>query len=311
MFEDFANVWTVVGPSASLKTGSLQPIMIGGERIVLFRDAAGDAAALVDRCPHRGVALSLGKLRDGEIECPFHGWRFDGQGRNCGVPWNPDAKLAGLSASALPIRESGGLIWLHTGPQAAGDPPVPTLLLDPRVRITVQEETWRCHWTRAMENMLDVPHLPFVHGATIGRGMRTAAETRMEVSWTPHPEGASVVGLIEGQPRGRLNFLYPNAMELVIDPPNRKLRILAVCLPVDAQSTRMLFVTMRDFARFPLLDPVFRWSNRRIAREDRAIVESSDPPEVPLAAAERSVRTDAPTLAFRKLYFERLKGSSA
>jgi hypothetical protein len=60
-----------------------------------------------------------------------------------------------------------------------------------------------------------------------------------------------------------------------------------------------------------LLDPLFRFANRRIAREDQAILESSDPPEMPRAAQEKSVRTDAPTLAFRKLYFERLKGSRA
>ncbi|OYW46552.1 MAG: hypothetical protein B7Z08_07090 [Sphingomonadales bacterium 32-68-7] len=311
MFEAFANVWTVVGPSAGLKAGALQPIMIAGERIVLFRDASGEPAALLDRCPHRGAALSLGRLRDGEVECPFHGWRFDGAGRNCGVPWNPEAKLDTLSANPLPIREIGGLLWVYTGPTAAGEPPDLATLREPRIRVTVQEETWAAHWTRAMENMLDVPHLPFVHGATIGRGMRASTGSRMDVRWVPHDGGAAIESAIGETRTARLNYLYPNAMELVIDPPGRMLRILAVCLPVGPRETRMIFVTMRDFARLRAADPLFRWSNRRIAKEDRAIIESSDPPEVPPPSAERSVRTDAPTLAFRKLYFERLKGSSA
>ena len=93
--------------------------------------------------------------------------------------------------------------------------------------------------------------------------------------------------------------------------PGRLLRVMAVCLPEGSCETRMIFLSIRDFARTRLLDPVFRYSNRRIAREDQAVIESSDPPEVPEAARERSVRTDAPTLAFRKLYFERLRGSSA
>lgn len=68
---------------------------------------------------------------------------------------------------------------------------------------------------------------------------------------------------------------------------------------------------MRDFATSRLFDPAFRWMNRRIAEEDRAIVESSDPPMVPQPDLERSVRTDAPTLAFRRIYHAQLAGSSA
>ena len=64
-------------------------------------------------------------------------------------------------------------------------------------------------------------------------------------------------------------------------------------------------------ARSALLNPIFRRSNRKIALEDQAILETSWPSEVPPAAQEKSVRTDKPTLAFRKLYFERIKGSSA
>ena len=100
-------------------------------------------------------------------------------------------------------------------------------------------------------------------------------------------------------------------MELFIDPPGKVMRLVAVCLPEDEGTTRLAIYTLRSFARLRLLDPMFRWSNARIAREDKAILESSQPAEVPPAGEEKSVRTDAPTLAFRKLYFERLKGTRA
>ena len=71
----------------------------------------------------------------------------------------------------------------------------------------------------------------------------------------------------------------------------------------------MLLYFARGFLRNPLFDPLFNWMNLRIAAEDQAIVESSSPVEVPEAGAERSVRTDRPTLHFRKRYFAELAGS--
>ena len=312
MFSDFANVWTIVGSARDVRARKLYSRAIAGERVVLFRDAGGRPAALIDRCPHRGVALSLGKLCDGIVECPFHGWRFDATGANRLVPWNPDAKREVLGATALPIREINGLLWLHTGPIATTEPSPGETLLRTDLAGTVQSAQWRTHWTRAMENMLDMPHLPFVHRSTIGRGMAQTGIERMDVRWTPTDSGGVIENVTPGRERQtRLTFLYPNAMELVIDPPGRTLRIVAVCLPEAANTTRMIFATYPNFARSRLLDPIFRFANRRIAREDQAILESSDPPEMPRAAHEKSVRTDAPTLAFRKLYFERLKGSHA
>ena len=312
MFGDFAKVWTIVGSARDVGAGKLYPRIVAGERVVLFRDAEGEPAALIDRCPHRGVALSLGKLCNGVVECPFHGWRFDATGANRLVPWNPDAKLEVLGATALPIREINGLLWLRTDPVATTEPSPGETLLRADLACTVQSTLWRTHWTRAMENMLDMPHLPFVHRGTIGRDMVQAGIERMDLRWTATDSGGLIENVTPGRKRQtRLTFHYPNAMELVIDPPRRTLRIVAVCLPEAANTTRMIFATYRSFARSRLLDPIFRFANRRIAREDQAILESSDPPEMPRAAQEKSVRTDAPTLAFRKLYFERLKGSHA
>ena len=122
MFENFANVWTPVGLSGDLKPGKPLAMRIAGERVVLFRDVGSQPGALIDRCPHRGVALSLGKVVNGEIECPFHGWRFDRSGANCRVPWNPDAKRDRLGGVALPVREIAGLLWLYTGVEPSAEP---------------------------------------------------------------------------------------------------------------------------------------------------------------------------------------------
>lgn len=312
MFDGFANLWTIVGLSADVKAGALMPLRIAGERVLLFRDSDGRIAALIDRCPHRGVALSLGRIENGIVECPFHGWRFDGQGRACHIPWNPDAKTAHLGATPLPVCERQGLVWLHTGFDPADEPDQLETLARDDVVLCGQSERWAVHWTRAMENMLDSPHLPFVHKGTIGRFLAPFVGGRMDMNWTPRPYGAEINGQVDAdRPPSRLDYRYPNVMELFIDPPGRVMHMLAVCTPEDAAHTRLSIYTIRSFARSRLFDPLFRWSNRRIAREDKAVLETSLPSEVPPAGAEKSVRTDAPTLAFRKIYFERIRDSKA
>ena len=312
MFRGFANLWTIVGLARDLPSATLRPLQVAGERIVLFRDAEGKPCALIDRCPHRGVALSLGRLCDGVLECPFHGWRFDGDGRNVHVPWNPDAKREQLGATALPVRETAGLLWLNTGFDPADEPVPSESLLQPGVVLCAQSSLWNTHWTRAMENMLDSPHLPFVHKATIGRFVSKHVGGRMDVSWSETPYGARIDNLIEGRDSsGRLEYRAPNAMELFIDFGGRLFRLMAICLPVDDTHTQLTIITIRNFARWRGFDFYFRRSNRKIADEDKAILESSDPIEVPRAAQEKSVRTDAPTLAFRKLYLDKFKDSSA
>ena len=73
---------------------------------------------------------------------------------------------------------------------------------------------------------------------------------------------------VGGQNRcGALDFRFPNAMELFIDPPGRILGLLEVCMPEDCNTTRLTLYTMRNFARLRILDPVFRRMNRAIAKK--------------------------------------------
>ncbi len=308
LFAGFQEVWTPVAASQALSRNEPLGVAIGGTKVVVFRGAGGAVAALVDRCPHRGVALSLGKVKNGCLECPFHGWRFDGDGATRHVPWNPDAKLARMHAHAVVAREHGGLIWVYTGARADEGPYVPPALLAPAVRVTAESVVWKTHWTRAMENMLDWPHLPFVHAGTIGRGMLRASDARMDVHWEPTPWGATSRIDIDGEPqKARLDFRWPNGMTLYIPITERVLVLQVACIPIDARATRLMLITGRDFLRAPLLDGLFHWQNRRIAIEDQAVVESSDPPEVPRASEEASVRTDSLPLYFRKRYYAELR----
>jgi len=309
VFEGFANVWTPVAMSSELGADKPMSVRVAGTPIVFFRDAEGKAAALVDRCPHRGVALSLGKVKNGCIECPFHGWQLESSGQVRNVPWNPDAKLTSLRGVPLPVRELAGQVWVYTAAvdRPDSEPEIHESLTRQGVRVSGFTIEWKTHWTRAMENMLDWPHLPFVHARTIGKNMTLRSGSRMDVLWEDRPWGLHTRIQIDGKDEpGALDFRWPNMMNLHIPIPNRLMVMAVACIPIDHQHTRMLLVMARDFMRSPAFDWFFHRTNLRIATEDKAIVESSFPLEIPPAGDERSVRTDAPTLLFRKRYFAEL-----
>jgi phenylpropionate dioxygenase-like ring-hydroxylating dioxygenase large terminal subunit len=319
MFEGFARVWTPVAPVGRVKRRPLR-LRLAGVDLVLFRGTDGAIGALLDHCPHRGASLSLGEVKpDGCLACPFHAWRFDPHGNATHVPLNPQAKRERLFAQALPVRVIGELVWVYTDP-AAKEPPeplVPEGLSSPSVTRTFLEVRWSAHWTRVMENMLDSPHVPFVHRATIGRTMQRwlTDSSRMDITWEETPYGGRSFMRLDSQPEAQalasLDFYRPNIMALHIPIPGKHFRMHALCVPVDANHVRLLVVGSRDFARSRLFNPLFNWANARIAAEDKAVVESSFPVEIPRPAEEVSVASDRATLQFRKYYFAQLADSSA
>jgi len=317
MFEGFAHVWTPVELARRIGRKPV-PLKLAGEAVVVFRDAQGQLAALLDQCPHRGVALSLGKVtKQGCLECPFHGWTFDKSGACTHVPLNglAESKRARLSATALPVREAGGFVWLRTslGAGSPDEPYVPEGFEGKGWHRWVALKTWRCHWTRAMENMLDSPHLPFVHRRSIGRDMRKQMkpDTVLDIQVEPTATGFRTDWQMDGTSSGAsLEFSRPNKMTLLIPIPERKLRLHVWCVPMDAEHTRMIVASTRDFGLHNPLARLMDLTSHWIIYEDKAVVTSSMPLEVPKPSHEVSVATDRATLAFRSYYLAQLKPSS-
>nr|WP_236589971.1 Rieske 2Fe-2S domain-containing protein [Ramlibacter aurantiacus] len=131
-----------------------------GQRLSLWRDGAGQPQAVQDRCPHRSIKLSVGRVLDGELQCLMHGLRFDGQGRCTLVPWESGRSRLHdrLAVQAYPARELGGYVWVYLGDADRFPPPpletqVPEELLQPDQYLCIRLPTsiWKANWLPAID----------------------------------------------------------------------------------------------------------------------------------------------------------------
>ncbi len=162
------NAWFVACASSALKAAPL-PVMLQGVPLVLFRADGGAPAALLDRCPHRNVPLSMGKVVGGQLQCGYHGWCFDAAGQCRKVPGLVEAGEVGLksrAAEAYPAREQEGYVWIYSTPGAEpASAPYRFPHLDEAGYATVRREfTVEASVHAVVENALDVPHTAFLHG---------------------------------------------------------------------------------------------------------------------------------------------------
>jgi len=163
------DAWLPVALSGQLKRRPLAR-QIAGKPIVLFRGADGAVTALEDRCPHRNYPLSDGRVVEGTIQCPYHGWRFDGSGACVALPGiaeAPDRKR--LGAFRVDAAERHGAIFVRlAGDGSATEPELPPLIGDPdHDHFWWAKAPWQGRALDALENILDPFHTNFVHDGLI------------------------------------------------------------------------------------------------------------------------------------------------
>lgn len=168
-----ARLWHPVCAASCLGAEPL-PARLLSQDIVLWRDGAGQPRAFIDQCPHRGARLSLGRVCDGQLTCPYHGWAFDGDGRCIRIPAVPGfTPPASHAARALAACERHGLVWVRllqqgTGPEHPGLPAFPAED-DARLRkVLCGPYDVATSAPRLVENFLDMSHFGFVHTGVLG-----------------------------------------------------------------------------------------------------------------------------------------------
>ncbi|MGB0576666.1 MAG: Rieske 2Fe-2S domain-containing protein [Alphaproteobacteria bacterium] len=141
------------------------PVELLGEQLVLFRDEQGDYGLVGRQCPHRGADLKFGRLEDGGIRCPFHGWLFDKYGKCLDQPAEPVNSNfhTKISHTAYPCVERSGIVFAYLGP---GDPPpVPAFdcFVAPENFTFAFKGYIDANWLQALEVGIDPAHASFLH----------------------------------------------------------------------------------------------------------------------------------------------------
>lgn len=155
------NHWYVVAQSSELTDQPLG-VVLWQQQIVLYRDSAGTVYALDDRCPHRQVRLSHGHIQGDQLECSYHGWRFDRAGGCVAVPYlTAKQQLPGCRLRTYPVQEQDGFIWLFPG-EAHEAERVPLMGLPEWEQLnyiasyTVIDT--QAHFSFLIENLMDMYH---------------------------------------------------------------------------------------------------------------------------------------------------------
>jgi nitrite reductase/ring-hydroxylating ferredoxin subunit len=108
--------WWPIGISAEV-TARPRAARLGARSVVAYRDGGGAVHALLDRCPHRRLPLSKGRVTGDGLQCGYHGWTFDGAGQCTLIPnFGPDESPSSrIQVEAYPAAEAEGLVFLWTG----------------------------------------------------------------------------------------------------------------------------------------------------------------------------------------------------
>jgi len=161
------DAWYCAGLAEVLKVDLLLPITMLGEPVVLYRQADGSAAALADRCPHRFAPLSMGKICEGQVQCGYHGLRFEAAGHCSHNPHGDGSIPKAAKVRAYPVLERHGAIWVWMGEAAQADP-----AQLPDFSDTDERMAWtrvqgylhvKAHYQLLIDNLLDLSHVPFLH----------------------------------------------------------------------------------------------------------------------------------------------------
>lgn len=312
------NQWYVVLESREVKQEPVGCIRLG-ERLVFWRTRDGRVVCQVDRCAHRGAALAKGKvLPNDRIQCPFHGLEYNEHGQCTCIPANGRAEPVPpqFKVKTYPTYEAQGFIWIYWGDSTPSATPRFFDDIGPEFSWGTVIDPWDNHYSRVIENQLDMAHLPFVHYNTIGRGNRTVvdgpgimkAEEGFFIYVYNRVDDGSKRRTSEEVPVPnpnsdfKLEFIFPNLWENYI---SSKVRVLAAFVPVDETHTLMYLRFYQSFMKVPLLKQLVSWlggkTNLYIAHQDRRVVETQIPKAPGEGTGETLFPGDLPIMEYRKM----------
>ncbi len=309
------NKWYIIAESKEVTADKILKIRRFGIDLILWRNKEGDVLAIESKCPHRGADLSYGKIVDDCVQCPYHGFLFDGKGNAKLIPsMGKSSKISDkYKAKNFIVRDFKGFVFMWHGEYYNNEEIKWFEDLDDSYYFSTFISQWKVNYTRAIENQLDVSHLPFVHRTTIGRSGKTLVNGPLVKFENDIMKVYTCNSVDKGQkPLSQKDLKVddcPNRLELII--PNYwensisdKLKVVAVFVPVDDDETLIYVRQYQKIIRTPLIRNLFNYItlkfNKLVLNQDKKIVESQIPKESKLSSKEFLVPADYPILLYRQ-----------
>ncbi len=321
----FINFWYVAGRSDTLTDQPIKRRMLGQD-FVLFRDTDGHAHCLSNTCTHRGGSLAGGRIKGDCIECPYHGWQFDGSGRCVRIPsLGANGRVPGRArVDAYPTIERYGLIFAFLGdlpeaerpplmeiPEHTGSEP------DAGWRATIQHFDWDFDYRRSIENGIDGAHNEYVHpthsysgerdtfvpapelvhtewgtGFWVEREAPPLADEKMRAASGRHKDAVIRAGTGHHGISSLWTFIYPT--------PDIKIHQYLYETPIDSGHTSLYLVNLRNFMLEPEHDERMKYRNENTAGQDRDVLMDVRPTLTPESRSkELFVPSDGTIAAYR------------
>lgn len=281
------NLWYFALPGGKLRRGTTVKRTLLNEPVLIGRAEDGQPFALLDVCPHRGMPLSYGRFDGREVECCYHGWRFDTNGGCVEIPSLVEAQrekinLSKIHVKSFPCHEVQGNIWVYFGDDAANLPPIPEVPQVSSEHYQIAETMeFPSDVDHAVVGLMDPAHGPFVHRSWWWRSRASIheKEKRFEPSHLGfrmlrhRPSSNSrAYRVLGGAPETEISFQLPGVRIEHVRTGKHVFCGLTAVTPITDRRTQVNHVIYWSMPWLSVLKPLIRPFARAFLNQDRRVV---------------------------------------
>lgn len=280
--------WFVACLSSELKRKP-KAIRLWNSAVVLFRDASDTPKALLDRCSHRNVPLSQGRCVNDHIQCPYHGWEFDGTGECVNIPaLEGEPSKNPRRVPSFAVKELQGHIWIFGAPNTTPNhEPFSFPHFEDSAYSHVHFQADFDGTLHAnLENILDVPHTAFLHKGLFRGVERNLIDTevrrykdRAECQYFGEPRPEGLLGKILAPDGGEIEhydrFILPSIAQVEYRLGARNIVVSNCLTPITDTLVRMHTVVAVKVRIWTwLLKPFVLPFALRVVKQDQVMLKT-------------------------------------
>lgn len=291
--------WYVVGRSNNFLQNRPYPVQIWNTKYVVWKNRTGEFTALDDACTHKGASLSAGKICNGNVVCPYHGYEFDENGTLTKVPGICFRPSPVYNVNRYNVVEKNGWVYLNTmsaGEQAllreanASFNSTDNIYTEPEIEkgcsVVHLDMDYNCYSRVLSENSLDIMHIAFVH--TFGNAKRPepireippalVGPNHYRSTYFYEAGEESVARKVFGVKELTIEneFILPHTTIARVIFGDYVSTVMTFAAPIGEDKSRLFVKTYRNFWQNQIGDMFTSNSMLTTMLQDKAVVESID-----------------------------------